>query len=215
MKSNKAITIYLSLGALIIWFSIALQFAVSLTQLNNDFFNTLKLFLSYFTVTTNIIAGICFVSMLLVSRKPIGSFFARPTVFTAITIYILVVAIIYNFLLRGLVHPVGWARIADELLHVVNPIIILTFWIMYVDKSNLSYKHAFNWLIYPLIYIHFTAVIGVITKRYPYPFINVNDLGYPKALLNAVFCLLLFYSLSIFMIWLGKRNGAIKAHIPR
>ncbi|RZL22319.1 MULTISPECIES: Pr6Pr family membrane protein [Pedobacter] len=205
MKSSPATKIYIAIGTAIVWFALVLQFIVSLKAANYDFWTTTKLYLSFFTVTTNILLGICFGSVLLLSNHRIGKFFTKSSTITALTVYILVVGLIYNVLLRGLVLPVGWARVADEMLHVVTPVIFLVFWILFVDKSNLQYKDAFSWLIYPMAYIIFVVVRGYFIHEYPYPFVNVINLGYPQAILNAFFCVLLFYVLSILLIWLGKK----------
>jgi len=42
--------------------------------------------------------------------------------------------------------------------------------------------------------------------QYPYPFINVVDLGYPKAIINATVVLIIFYLLSLFLIFIAKKN---------
>ncbi|RYF26149.1 MAG: hypothetical protein EOO42_02260 [Flavobacteriales bacterium] len=206
MISSPASKTYVAFGAVIIWFSILLQFYVSLQQANFHFIETLKLFLSFFTVTTNILLGFCLLSLWLVKEKNLGVFFSKPSTLTALTVYILVVGLIYNVLLRGLLHPTGWARIADELLHVASPLIFLGFWIFFVDKTKLAYKNALIWLIYPIAYIVFIAIRGYLINLYPYPFINVVNLGYPKAVLNAFFCVVLFLLLSILLIWIGKKT---------
>lgn len=193
------------LAALIAWFAISLQFNVSLKLFNGYYSATLKLFLSYFTVTTNIIVALCFTTLWLFEESSLGKFFAKSTTLTAITVYITVVSLVYNAILRGLVSPVGWARVADEMLHVVDPLIFIAFWIFYVDKTKLEYKEAKIWMIYPLLYVVFVVIRGAIVGQYPYPFINVTDLGYPKATINAIVVLIIFYLLSLFLIFIGKK----------
>jgi len=214
MKSPPALKIYLATGTIIVWFALILQYAISLKAAHYDFLSTSKAYLSFFTVTTNIIVAICFSAMSFASRSKLGLFLAKPATITAITVYIVVVGIIYNVLLRGLLHPIGWARVADELLHVVNPLVFLGFWIFFVNKQTLQYKHAFAWLLYPMIYIIFIVIRGYFINQYPYPFINVVELGYPKAILNAFFCLIVFYILSIFLIWIGKKLARIREYTP-
>ncbi|MCX2475433.1 Pr6Pr family membrane protein [Pedobacter sp. MC2016-05] len=196
---------YLTFGAAVVWFALVLQFIVSLKAAEYDFLSTTELYLSFFTITTNITVAICLTTIILFSKTKLGVFFSQPSTQTAITVYIVVVGIIYNVLLRGLLSPVGWARVADELLHVVNPLIFLGFWMLFVNKQTLQYKAAFVWLLYPLAYIMFIVIRGYLINQYPYPFINVVDLGYPKALANAFGCLFLFWILSLLLIWVGKK----------
>ncbi|PWS32354.1 Pr6Pr family membrane protein [Pedobacter paludis] len=205
MNSLTGKKIFIMLAALIAWFAISLQFNISLKLLNGDYSATIKLFMSFFTVTTNIIIAICFATLWLFEESSLGKFFSKPKTLTAITVYISVVGLVYNAVLRGLVSPMGWARVADELLHVVDPLIFIAFWIFYVDKSKLEYRDAKLWMIYPLLYVIFIVIRGAIIGQYPYPFINVTDLGYPKAIINALVVVVIFYLLSIFLIFIGKK----------
>ena len=206
MKSSSGATTYIAFAALLIWLSIGLQFAVSLKQADYNYLETTKEFLSYFTVTTNIIIAVCFTTLWLFRHTKLGDFFTRSSTITAITVYILVVGLIYNTMLRGLILLTGWPRVADEMLHVTSPIIYLIFWIFLVDKATLKYKQAIYWLIYPLIYIIFIVIRGYFINRYPYPFINVVKLGYPTAILNAVIILFVFWLLSLLLIFISKKS---------
>lgn len=193
-------------AALVVWFSLALQFRVSLQLLNNDYPATLKVFLSYFTVITNIIVAICFTRLSFIKRAESRSLFTQASTLTAITIYIVVVGLIYNIALRGLASPVGWARLVDELLHVISPLIVLFFWIFFIKKSTLQYRQAITWLAYPLLYVIFIVVRGYLINKYPYPFIDVVQLGYPKAILNAIVILFIFWLLSLLLILISKKT---------
>lgn len=193
-------------AALVVWFSLALQFSMSLGFQNNDYFATIKLFLSFFTITTNIIVAICFTSLSFLKSGQSENLFAKASTLTAITVYIVVVGLIYNVMLRGLATPVGWARVTNELLHLVNPLVFLFFWIFFVKKSTLQYKEAITWLAYPLLYVVFIVVRGYLINKYPYPFIDVVQLGYPKAILNAIVILLIFWLLSLLFVFIGKKT---------
>jgi len=90
---------------------------------------------------------------------------------------------------------------------VINPLLVLVYWIFFANKSNLEYKNAFTWLLYPLLYIIMIIVRGIMINKYPYPFINVVELGYPKALLNTLIILIVFYLVSVLFIFAGKRQS--------
>jgi len=207
MKSSISAKIYVAIATVIFWFSIVLQFALSLKLADYNYTETLKEFLSYFTITTNIIAALCFTTLCFFKSTILGNFFAKPRILTAITVYMAVVGLIYNTMLRGLILLTGWPRLADELLHVINPIIVLIFWIFFVDKTALQYRSVLNWLIYPLLYVIFTVIRGYFINRYPYPFINVVKLGYPTAIFNATIIMFLFWLLSCLMIFIGKKTA--------
>ncbi|WP_343522553.1 Pr6Pr family membrane protein [Pedobacter sp.] len=207
MDLNKNFRPFVSCAAVAVWFSLALQFSVSLQLLNNDYPTTIKAFISYFTVLTNIIVAVCFTRLSFVKQVESGNLFTQSSTLTAITVYIVVVGLIYNIMLRGLVLPAGLAaRLADELLHVVNPLIFLFFWVSFVKKSTLQYQQAISWLAYPFIYVVFIVVRGYLINKYPYPFIDVVQLGYPRAILNAGLIMLIFWLLSLFFIFIGKKT---------
>lgn len=205
MKSHSFARFYAAISVIIIWFAVGLQFRLSLALNEGDVIATIKIFLSYFTVLTNILCAVCLTVILLFKKSAIGRFFSKPSTLTAITIYILVVGIIYNISLRGLADLSGLHAVANEFLHLINPLLFFGFWLLFVDKSTLNYKQAFIWLIYPLFYVVITVIRGEMINEYPYPFINVVKLGYPKAILNTVIIMLVFWLLSLIFIFVSKR----------
>jgi hypothetical protein len=52
-------------------------------------------------------------------------------------------------------------------------------------------------LIFPVLWLAFTLVRGAVIHWYPYPFIDVTRLGYPKAALNCVWVAALFLGLAV------------------
>jgi hypothetical protein len=109
-----------------------------------------------------------------------GGFFSKPTVITAITLYITVVGATYNLILRSLWKPEGLQQIVDELLHVVVPLLFIFYWLFFAPKMSLRWKDVLPWLLYPLIYVILILFRGGLSGYYPYPFIDVNLLGYIK-----------------------------------
>jgi hypothetical protein len=138
------------------------------------------------------------------SKYRLGRFFSKGSTVTAIAVYITIVGIVYNVILRSIWDPQGMQKIVDELLHSVIPTLFLVFWLIYIPIEQLKWKNAFPWLIYPIIYMIYALIHGSVTKWYPYPFVDVNDLGYNKALLNAGGILLVIFLLSLALIGTGK-----------
>jgi len=66
------------------------------------------------------------------------------------------------------------------------------------------------WLIYPLAYLFYTLIHGAVSGFYPYPFVNVDKLGYGKALLNCLGVTVFFVVLSLLLGWIkhdGNKEG--------
>jgi hypothetical protein len=133
-----------------------------------------------------------------------GEFFSQPRVSTAITAYITFVWIAYNILLRHLWNPTGLQLIVDELLHSFIPILTILYWLIFVSKSELQWKSILLWMIYPLIYLMYILTRGALSGFYPYPFIDVNDLGYSKVFLNDAGLIIAFLLLSLLFVAIGK-----------
>lgn len=139
---------------------------------------------SYLTNLTTLLCAISFSALFLRRRSVVGDFFRRPQIITAVVAYLLFVAIAYHLLLRQLWHPTGFRAVINESLHTVIPLMALIYWIIYVPRFRASLKTSFLWLVYPFIYLSLTLWRGKFSGFYPYPFLNVGRLGYPRVLLN-------------------------------
>ena len=170
--------------ALITWFTIVLQFVLSTGTAAN--------FFSFFTIQNNLLVAISTTCIALLGNTPAGKFFNKPEVLSAIALYIFVVALVYNTVLRGISPLIGWGILTDTLLHVINPILFLIFWWLKRKHKVLHYKWAFVWLLYPFAYLAYTLIRGSLVSWYPYPFINAANLGYDKILQNVFMMLLVF-----------------------
>src|SRR4051812_38806133 len=100
-------------------------------------------------------------------------------------VYITVVGLVYNLILRQLWKPAGLQFVDDELLHSVIPFLFILYWLMFVPKSELKWKDVLFWLIYPLIYLICILIRGALSGFYPYPFINTDDIGYYETFINS------------------------------
>lgn len=128
----------------------------------------------------------------------------RNNELTAITVYILVVGLVYQVVLRSLWHPEGLQMWVDELLHTLIPAAVLIFWALYQNFESLKWKSIFVWLIYPLVYLVFVLLRGKVSGFYPYPFVDVAQLGFQKVMTNSAFLLIFFVFISAIIIGCGK-----------
>ena len=174
--------IFLAVLAVLAWFALAAQLYIIIRYRTASVGATLVQYFSYYTILTNImIAWVC--TVLFIRREDTSG---RKKVLTAILVYILTVGLTYNLMLRSLWKPEGLQLLADNLLHSILPLLYLVFWLLFVKKHTLQWNNFLPWLIYPLLYLIYVMIRGAIFGVYPYPFIDVAQIGYPKALLNAV-----------------------------
>jgi hypothetical protein len=114
------------------------------------------------------------------------------------------VSAVYNLILRFLWHPEGLQKIVDELLHSVIPILFLIYWFVFVLKDQLKWNSFWPWLLYPLVYVIYVFIRGSLSGFYPYPFLNVTQIGFAKALINSTSLTMVFVVVSLLFIALGK-----------
>jgi hypothetical protein len=204
LKKISTRKIFEATTALTAWLTIAFQFLLSKQMRQLPLAEFTKQFFSYFTILTCLIIAFCFTWLWLKPKSRIGRFFGRPHVLTAIAAYIFIVGIVYNIALRSLWHPKEYQILVDELLHVIIPLLYLLYWLFFVEKNDLRWTNTFAWLLYPLVYVLFIFMRGGITGFYPYPFLNVGQLGYPKVILNSLGLGLVILVVSLLLVSAGK-----------
>lgn len=203
MQLPSSKKVLLILIALLTWFAIGLQLYPIIEKGTMPFITGIIHFISFFTIQSNIIVATA-VTVLLVGCNKWFQFFSKPQVLTAIAVYILVVFLVYNIVLRSLWKPEGWQLIADNLLHVINPLLFIIYWGIYVPGKSLRYQQIIPWLWYPFIYLVYVLIRGFFTGVYPYPFVDAVQHGYATVLLNAAILFVVFIVLSCLFILLGR-----------
>ncbi|MGX5817421.1 Pr6Pr family membrane protein [Chitinophaga lutea] len=190
-------------GALTGWFAIVTQLILFLKTTTVSPAETIVRFFGYFTITTNILAALC----LTLTALGIRSALSRPSSVYALTVYMLIVGIVYNIVLRPLWAPQGLQRLVDELLHSVQPVLLLLFWIFFTPKADLERRDFVPWLLYPIIYMAYIITLGAFTGHYPYPFADAGVLGYPRALMNGLWILFGAWALAWILLVTTRKWG--------
>jgi len=167
-------------------------------------FETTIRFFSFFTILTNSLVAIYFALSLLKKKSGYLSIIHKPGTLTAITVYITIVGLVYQIILRHIWEPTGIQMIVDELLHSIIPILVIVFWYLYEEGISVTYKQIPQWLIYPIIYLIYILMRGHFSAFYPYPFVDVGSLGLSKVLTNSAGLIVLFICMSALFIKLGK-----------
>lgn len=80
----------------------------------------------------------------------------------------------------------GWGLVWNVLLHIVVPVMAVVGWLLIGPRRIVSPRVAWLSVLFPVCYIAFALIRGAIDHWYPYPFIDVTQLGYGRAVLNCV-----------------------------
>lgn len=186
--------------AAVTWTGLGLQFQASMALLDNNVAATLWVMFRYFTVITNVLVAIVFTAQALGWTR-----IASPFNLGGVTIAILLVGVVYMTLLRGMVELSGGAQLADTLNHKITPVLVGLYWLLVVKKGKLDWNDPMKWALLPLAYFAYAIWRGKTEGKYAYPFMNLDKLGWPQTLVNAVVMALGFVAVGYLMVWLDRR----------
>ncbi|RUZ81531.1 hypothetical protein EN943_00265 [Mesorhizobium sp. M7A.F.Ca.US.006.01.1.1] len=131
--------------------------------------------IGYFTITTNLLVAIVLTGVALGVAA-----FKSPSLLAGTLLSILLVGIVYALLLRGLRELTAGSELANILLHQATPLMVTAFWLVFVGKGVLRWRDPLLWALYPLGYFLYALARGAVDGHYPYPFINVAEIGLPR-----------------------------------
>ncbi len=186
---------------LITWFAVIAQFVIMIQNRVESVPETIIRFFSFFTILTNTLVAVYFTLQLFSKKEP------KSGGLTAVTLYITIVGLVYQIVLRPIWNPEGMQMFVDELLHSIVPVCVLIYWMLFENKRTVKWNQIPKWLIYPLIYLVFILIRGNLSNFYPYPFVNVYELGMSTVLLNSVILMVVFIVIATILLGLGKLSS--------
>ncbi len=201
--------------ALLAWYGLLLQLYVVIVTARSTgapVATAIVNYFSYFTITTNLLLAMVLTLALQPEASALHRFCARPTVQSAIAVFIAIVGIVYSIALRHVWDPEGLQKIADVVLHDAAPVLYVLYWLLFVRKDELQFRDVPAWLAYPAIYTVYSMIRGALTGRYPYHFLDAAVLGYPRTALNIVVLIAAFLGVSCLAVAIGRwmpRKGAL------
>lgn len=181
--------------ALVAWTAVLLQLALSvqLARANGKTaVDGVIAFAGYFTLLTNVLVAMVATAAWRAGTRSTLRGFDTAMVRGCATVAILTVGIGYHLLLRNIWSPQGWQWVADVLLHYVVPLGTLAWWLVRPPRERLSLLAPLQWTLYPVAYFVYALLRGAWLGAYPYPFIDVAQLGYARVLANAIGLLIAF-----------------------
>ena len=174
-------------------------------------------FFSYFTVLSNV-AVAATTGMLAVRLD------RRSTLFRTIRldalVGIAVTGVVFHLTLAQLQELTGWNAVADGILHTASPILCVLGWLVFGPRGLLSRRIVLLALIAPVCWLAYTLVRGALVDDrngdayYPYPFMNVQEHGYPVVLANCAAVAVLFLGICAGALWLDGRLPGIRSGGP-
>jgi hypothetical protein len=158
-------------------------------------------FFSYFTIQSNIIAMVT--AAILVFRPDRDGRWWRIVRIAAI-VGMTVTFVVYVVALRPILDLHGTAKATDIGFHYIAPLMTMGGWLMFGPRPRIDPGSLLRHLIWPIAYIAYVLALGAATGWYPYPFVDVDDIGYGQTLLHALLITALLLAVGGAYYWADK-----------
>ncbi|MGC4807537.1 Pr6Pr family membrane protein [Micromonospora sp. DT233] len=175
--------------------------------------------LPYFTIQSNIAVG------LLAGYAARQAWRGRPdppsAVKGAVVLYITITGVVYHLVLANPASPFAAAQpdralgeaLGNQFLHTVVPLLAVADWALFDPRGRLRPRHAAWWLAFPLAYLGFALLRGLVVHEYPYPFVDAGELGYDGVALTSLLFASAFWLLGLLLV--GADRGLARLTRPR
>jgi hypothetical protein len=163
-------------------------------------------FFSFFTIQSNILGVAALFALVLVPRARRNALFDGAR--SAAVLYMAITGVVFALLLAGMQEElqttVAWV---DFVVHKLMPVVLVADWLIDPPRRRLPWWTVLAWLSYPLAWFAYTLVRGEIVDWYPYPFVDVSELGYGEVLGRAAVLTVAFAVAAAGLLWLGNRRA--------
>ncbi|WP_168187188.1 Pr6Pr family membrane protein [Salinibacterium sp. UTAS2018] len=142
-------------------------------SIHNDF--VAVEYYSYFTIQSSLINIVILALSGLVAVRLKRESSLLGVLRASVVSYAVVTAVVYNVLLRGLPDE-GYVGIQwpNEVIHVWVPLFLLLDWLFSPSRPVLRMRDVRIVVIYPVAWLAFTIVRGLLGGWFPYPFLEPN-----------------------------------------
>ncbi len=148
---------------------------------------------AFFTIQSNLLVGVATLLLALrFDRSSTAFAVLRLSGLVAITI----TGVVFHAVLAQTLDLKSWDAVGNQLVHTVVPVMAIVGWLLVGPRKLASARIAWLSLIFPICWLAFTLIRGAIVHWYPYPFIDVTQLGYGRAAVNCVWLALLMLGLA-------------------
>lgn len=174
---------FLRIGfGLLILIAVAVQLMHTI-QLDRSVVN----FFSFFTIESNLLAA--FVLLVVGFGALAGAKAHRTFAFLrgAATLYMVITGIVFALLLAGLEQrlqiTIPWV---NTVLHYIMPVVMLVDWLLFPPKFKFTFRQTLWWLAFPLAYLVYTLLRGLLVDWYPYPFLDASQVGWAQVIVTSI-----------------------------
>ena len=178
MKSTRIVAVFRWLAAAAILSSVVWQVT---DRLAHNLFRPAEYF-AYFSIQGTLIASVmlAYTGWLAWNGTPEKKQVTIARV--SATTYSIVIAVVYNALLRGGAGDIrdagyAWPVVPNEIMHVWAAVLMVLDWALVAGLSSVRLRAAFWAAAFPLAWLLFSVTRGILDGWWAYWFLNPNDEG--------------------------------------
>ena len=189
-------------GALLLqfWLSMSARLA-----LGGGIVDALLWFFTYFTILTNLMLVLVYLSDILEARWL--AWWRSPVTRGMMAAAMTLVMGFYHLVLAATWDPQGLFHLADVLLHYATPLIYLAWWFFFEPKGRLRFGDVGFMLVPTFVWLTWTMLRGAVLNEYPFPVLEAHLIGYPQVLTNVAGLLLVLVALFVGVVALDRLLG--------
>lgn len=147
---------------------------------------------SFFTIESNVLVAVASATL---ARDPDRDGAGWRVLRLDALLGIAITGLVYVVVLAPTDHPRGLNVWTNAGLHHVSPVATLLGWLLLGPRPRVTGATVARALVWPVLYAGWTLLHGAVTGWYPYPFLDVSQLGYARALMDMAFVVLLALAL--------------------
>jgi hypothetical protein len=208
-------TLYQLFFSALIVLALVIQFGYGIATDPGHCLQYIANFFSYFTILSNIFVAVVLSMEASASMRSI-ELSARFTRARGAAVFcIITTGIIYSFFLRG---PGVQGQVQDSIpwinavFHYIMPVAMAVDWTIFPPKTRVPWVHILRWIGLTVIYLIYVELLGLLTKNYPYFFVDPTTLhGYGGVLRASLAFIPFFLVFGVVVILLSRLVPTISA----
>jgi hypothetical protein len=185
----------------------------------------------FYTTQSNVLVLVWMIALIAVTVRdiardgPRGSATSWPRLGAAVMMAITVTMLIYLVVLVPATFTQAGSSyrpftLTDDLIHIVTPCLAIADWFLFAPKGRLRLFDPPLWAVIPYLYLAFAFTWAALgrgfggDRRYPYPFMNVQELGAQGVALQILVLTVtlvafgyLYVAADKLLAWAGRRRS--------
>jgi hypothetical protein len=162
---------------------------------------------SYFTIESNLFV---LAAAIVLALRPTADGRLWRVVHLDALLGILITGLVYAIVLAPQVDLTGAALVATIGFHYIAPWATVAAWLVFGPRPRIDWGTVAAAFVWPVLWLVYIFTQGAFTDWYPYPFLDVTELGFGTALRNAAAVLVLAVGFAVLFRFVDHRLPATR-----